>query len=117
MKPTVAGLIEKAGEALTLRRRVFRDTDEGETVVDSTSDVTCYGAPTPYEITTENASFVHAGDILIELEAMSFDNAGIEPEGDDLILLDAVWHNLVDVKPRKFQGETVSYYAHVRGGR
>jgi hypothetical protein len=116
MKTTVAGLIELAGESLTFRRETLSPTTDGEVIVDSTTDVACFGAPTPYMLSDADGRVMQAGDIVIEVEALSFDSTGITPKPDDLVLYNSTWWKIQDSDPRRFQGETVSYSFQLRGG-
>lgn len=116
MKATVAGLLELAGESLTFRRETLSPTSDGEVIVDATTDVACFGAPTPYELSDVDGRVIQAGDMVVEVDAQSFDSSGLTPKPDDLILYNSTWWKIQNSDPRRFQGETVSYSFHLRGG-
>ena len=44
----------------------------------------CFGAPTPYMLSDADGRVMQAGDIVIAVEALSFDSTGITPKPDDL---------------------------------
>jgi hypothetical protein len=115
MKATVAGLIQAAGESLTYRRLTLRETDAGEVLVDSTTDVVCYGAPTPFVIVDADYRTIETNDISVEVDAQSFDSAGLVPKSDDFLYVNGAWRKILDYHPRRWQGETVAYSMHIQG--
>jgi hypothetical protein len=115
MKATVSGLLQAAGESLTYRRLTLTETDDGEVLVDATTDAACYGAPTPWAVVDADNRVIESNEIGIEVDALSLDNASLVPQTDDYILVNGEFRKILDYKPRRWIGETVSYNLKVQG--